>query len=214
MDEVVTVDETQYTDATAMDKVVKEGEIQLTNIIATDEVVKVDETRLEEAKSRGIDLYGLRKSAFDQLPILRTVKIFRRAVLYCFLCYTMSMLDGWAVSLKAFVSLIRTQGGTASSIVINEGFVKQFGTRQGKGVLALSPTLCELNVMEGIILNDCTSISLGVHDGEWKNCDSHPSVDDGPSECWAICVYTYHTLVSLCLTVESTELRNVLQPCQ
>ena len=57
---------------------------------------------LEDAaqpEPKGIDPQGLRKSSFDELSMLQALKKFRMAILYCFLCYTMSMLDGWAVSL-------------------------------------------------------------------------------------------------------------------
>ena len=52
-----------------------------------------------DSKPDFVDPNGVRKSSFDELPILRTVKIFRWSVFYCFMCYTMSMLDGWGVSL-------------------------------------------------------------------------------------------------------------------
>ena len=41
---------------------------------------------------------GVRKSTFDGLAIWQTVKVFKRAVFYCCIVYTLSMLDGWSVS--------------------------------------------------------------------------------------------------------------------
>jgi hypothetical protein len=85
---------------------------------------------------------GVRKSAFDGLGWWQTIKTFRRAVLYCLAVYTMSMLDGWAVSTSTsgMTMLTFMQPGTGA-LVVNKGFVAKFGTRKGQsGVLALDPT--------------------------------------------------------------------------
>lgn len=64
----------------------------------------VDDIQVEHVAPPGgilggeIDVDGVRKSAFDELRIWDTVKIFKRATFYCFICYSMSMLDGWSVS--------------------------------------------------------------------------------------------------------------------
>ena len=42
-------------------------------------------------------LEELRKSRFDTLTIFQTVKVFRVAILYCIMAYTMGMIDGWEV---------------------------------------------------------------------------------------------------------------------
>ena len=54
-------------------------------------------TAIDLGVTTDINPDGLRKSAFDELRIWDAVKIFRVAVFYCFMCYTMSMLDGWSV---------------------------------------------------------------------------------------------------------------------
>ncbi|GFZ44385.1 hypothetical protein JCM24511_02107 [Saitozyma sp. JCM 24511] len=81
-----------------------------------------DPQRLAALEGRGI-----LKSRWDELSISKTLRVFRRAALYCFLSYTLNMLDGWQI-------------GIAGSIIVNAGFVKQFGTNQGDGVLALDTT--------------------------------------------------------------------------
>ncbi|ORX38163.1 general substrate transporter [Kockovaella imperatae] len=92
------------------------------------DIIQNEAPILEGGAQTELNHEGVRKSAFDNLGVWETAKTFRRAVFFCVACYTMSMLDGWSVSV-------------AGSIVVNKGFVNQFGTRAGQtGVQQLSPT--------------------------------------------------------------------------
>lgn len=73
---------------------------------------------------------GLMKSPIDDLSIWKTVWIFKRVVLFVVLVYTGYVCEGFELS----------AGGT---IVANNGFIKQFGSRAEEGVRALDPTWCK-----------------------------------------------------------------------
>ena len=42
---------------------------------------------------------GILKSRFDELSIPATVWVFRKTCLFCFLAYTLNMIDAWQVRL-------------------------------------------------------------------------------------------------------------------
>ncbi|KAL1409207.1 hypothetical protein Q8F55_006040 [Vanrija albida] len=81
-------------------------------------------TRDEDLKHAALDGQGVLKSRFDELPILKCLWTFRRAVFFCFLLFTGSMCDGFEVALSGM-------------LLANKGFIKQFGTG-GNGVTALN----------------------------------------------------------------------------
>ena len=60
-----------------------------------DDLLPGEEVDLDLAQTGGA---GVMKSRFDQLPLLKTVWVFRRVAFYIFLVYNMNMLDGWQVS--------------------------------------------------------------------------------------------------------------------
>lgn len=68
---------------------------------------------------------SLLKSRFDELSLLKTLWLFRTSALYCVAVYTGYLCEGFEL----------TAGG---SIIANAGFIAQFGTRGGTGVLALN----------------------------------------------------------------------------
>ncbi|KAH8819233.1 hypothetical protein F5884DRAFT_743652 [Xylogone sp. PMI_703] len=79
------------------------------------------------AKISEYDSYGLVKSRYDELSILRTLWVFRRVVLISLAVYTGYVCEGFEL-------------GAGGSVVANAGFIKQFGTEGGAGVRALDPT--------------------------------------------------------------------------
>lgn len=70
---------------------------------------------------------GLRKSPFDHLSIPRTLWVFRRVFFYIVLVCTGYVCEGFEL-------------GAGSTVIANNGFIKQFGSRGGEGVRALDPT--------------------------------------------------------------------------
>jgi hypothetical protein len=61
-------------------------DLTTTNYLGDDRVESVGDTG-----------HGLLKSRFDRLSLLKTVWVFRRVALYCFLVYTLNMVDAWQV---------------------------------------------------------------------------------------------------------------------
>lgn len=78
-------------------------------------------------KADAYDSYGLVKSRYDELSIIRTLWVFKRVVIVCLAVYTGYVCEGFEL-------------GAGGSVVANAGFIKQFGRDGGTGVRALSPT--------------------------------------------------------------------------
>ena len=65
----------------------------------TDNILEKPDSDVDASRLAAYNEGGLLKSRFDELSIPRTLWVFRKAALYCFLSYTLNMLDGWQVSL-------------------------------------------------------------------------------------------------------------------
>ncbi|KXS93737.1 hypothetical protein AC578_994 [Pseudocercospora eumusae] len=74
-----------------------------------------------------IDSYGLLKSRYDELSILRTLWVFKRVIIVSLAVYTGYLCEGFELN----------AGG---SVIANAGFIKQFGDDKSTGVRALNPT--------------------------------------------------------------------------
>ncbi|EME80067.1 uncharacterized protein MYCFIDRAFT_198401 [Pseudocercospora fijiensis CIRAD86] len=74
-----------------------------------------------------IDSYGLLKSRYDELSILRTLWVFKRVIFVSLAVYTGYLCEGFELN----------AGG---SVIANAGFIKQFGDAKSTGVRALDPT--------------------------------------------------------------------------
>ncbi|WOO85967.1 MFS transporter fmqE [Vanrija pseudolonga] len=86
-------------------------------------IEKVDDPNQDHDQSN-----DLLKSRYDNLSIPRTLWLFRRSVFFVLMLYTGYMCEGFEL-------------GAGGSIVANEGFIKQFGSRGDEaGVRALDPT--------------------------------------------------------------------------
>lgn len=102
---------------------------EITHLDSTEKqaVEHVEQLHLgEDATAATISGQGLLKSRFDDLSILRTLWVFRRAALVTLAVYTGYMCEGFEL-------------GAGGSVVANAGFIKEFGTG-GSSVRALDPT--------------------------------------------------------------------------
>ena len=64
-----------------------------------------------EVQQKPDDLPALMKSRLDELPMWRTVWVFRRSVMYVFILTTMNMLEGWQVSHNTWSEVDRVARG-------------------------------------------------------------------------------------------------------
>jgi hypothetical protein len=97
----------------------------LTQVLTNDNVLAQKRQAIED----GHDIQL--KSAFDNLGLLKTVKVFRKTALICLVAAFVAGTDGESLFLRIYYVSADAEGyqnQMVSSIVANAGFKKQFGT--------------------------------------------------------------------------------------
>ncbi|CAH0045348.1 unnamed protein product [Clonostachys solani] len=89
--------------------------------------LEVIPNEMSEPKHDDNGIVNVAKSKFDDLSVGQTLWTFHRVVLVSLAVYTGFVCEGFELKI-------------GNNILANKGFIKQFGTRGGKGVEALDPT--------------------------------------------------------------------------
>ena len=92
--------------------------------------IKRVESQDEANGIAALEGHGLVKSRFDTLPLWQTVWAFRRAILYALAYSTTGIFEGFELSMSG-------------SIIVNKGFVQQFGEPQPDGTKKVNTTWSE-----------------------------------------------------------------------
>ena len=117
---------------------------------------------LEDSHVYPADAASLLKSRFDQLSIPRTIWVFRRAALFCFISFTWQMLDGWEVSRHVSIAADSPRStclGPSSQTLVSSASLVQ---RAGMGT-------CEISTPPGVSLRDlCVSFIHAAIVSAWS----------------------------------------------